>query len=248
MSDGEVVIKGELHHSVPDFKQEKEILQEGVDCLVLEKSKEESEFHLRYIWFHALMWMLNNLFFNLIYTKSTILEEITESEGGYIRKTRKSDIEIVQNAPLREELFALAIFLILITPSIYLAIFQSAVKWLAVASLSFTFSALAPPLLLRKWESNREDENRDKEIADIIAEAMENGGRVVAVVGGDHVDKIQGFLPEWVEPEIYDPKFDWYHPRLWPRLLLALVGLIFTYGGLYLGLVLVIKTALIVVL
>ncbi|WP_229125927.1 hypothetical protein [Halapricum desulfuricans] len=246
MSDVEVVIKGEVHHSVPDLKHEMEILQEGVDFLVLEKSEEESNFHIRYIWFHALMWALNSFFFRFIYTSTDVLEEITESEGGHIRKTRKSDIEIVQNAPLREELFALSIFLILIILAIYLGVFQSAVEWVGIGS--FISSALIPPLLLREQESNRDDKNRDKEIADIIAEAMEDGERIVAVVGGKHVDNIQTFLPEWVEPEIYDPKFDWYHPRLWPRLLLAIFVLIFTYGAIYLSLILAIKTALIVVL
>lgn len=58
--------------------------------------------------------------------------------------------------------------------------------------------------------------NRDQIIADRIAKAATQGNRVVAVVGGDHLDGIAEKLPEKITPEKRAPAYgiySWQHAK-----------------------------------
>ena len=235
MTGSEVIIKGELHNSVYDLEDAKNILEDGVDCLVLEYPEEESTFSIRYFWFDLLMWLLNRIFFNPLYTDVTPLEEIAHTQDAEIRKTRKADVEIIQNASLIEEGFAFLVFLVATTISLFIGFFLDG--GLIVGGLLFTFGVMTPPLLLREFESRREHQNRDEFIANEIEDATVNGGRIVAVVGGSHKSDVIDHLPDWIEPEDHDPVYNWYHPRMLARVVLAFVLPICLYGLIYLILI-----------
>lgn len=58
--------------------------------------------------------------------------------------------------------------------------------------------------------------NRDQIIADKIAEAAEEYNRVVAVVGGDHLDSVAERLPAQITPEKRSPAYgvySWEHAK-----------------------------------
>lgn len=112
----------------------------------------------------------------------------------------------------------------------------------------FILGTLIPPLALRMRETSRTDRNRDEIIAEKIAEAAEEGGRVVAVVGHRHRDDVVSYLPEWIDPKPKDPVYDWYHPRTLLGVVFALITIIVMYGGLYVGIIAVLRVALLVLI
>lgn len=232
MSEGEVVVKGEIHVSGADRAEAEDLLRKGVDCLVLENAKEESEFHLRYIWFHFLMWCLTHLFFKRVYSDPAPLEEITESQGGYVMNTRDSDIEIIANAAWWEEMFALLIFLVLGIGGIYLGMLGSP-KLFTLGGTVFVAGCLLPPSYLRMRESERKDRNRDETIAGRVADAAAGGERVVAVVGSRHRDDVISYLPDWVNVTPKDAVYKWYHPWSLLQVAQAVLTIFILYGGLY---------------
>ena len=244
MTDADVVVKGELHNSVADLEDEKKLLEDEVSYLVLEHAEEDSKLHLRYIWFHALMWMLTNFFFRRLYTDPTPLEELTLSHEGDIKRTRSSDVEIIENASLGAELAALLMFLSFTTTSLLIGVFFAKMGAITTGGGLFILGTLIPPLALRVRESSRTDCNRDEIIAEKIAEAAEGGGRVVAVVGHRHRDDVMSYLPEWIDAEPQDPVYDWYHPRALLGLVFAVITLITLYGSLYVGIIAVLRVVL----
>jgi pheromone shutdown protein TraB len=50
-------------------------------------------------------------------------------------------------------------------------------------------------------------ENRDQNIAKKIADAAEDGGRVVAIVGGAHLPGIKEHLPDEINPTVHRPVY-----------------------------------------
>lgn len=134
-----------------------------------------------------------------------------------------------------EEGFAFLVFLVATTISLFVGFFLSGT--LFVGGLLFTFGVMTPPLLLREFESRRENQNRDKLIANEIEDATVDGGRIVAVVGGSHKSDVIDHLPNWIELEDHDPVYNWYHPRMLARVVLAFVLPICLYGTIYLTLI-----------
>lgn len=47
-------------------------------------------------------------------------------------------------------------------------------------------------------------------MAELIVEAAKEGGRVVAIVGDNHVDSVYDHLPDWVDAVCEDPVYPWY--------------------------------------
>lgn len=75
-------------------------------------------------------------------------------------------------------------------------------------SLWLLVSSLFPLLLVRSHESRRETVGRDIRIAEMIEKAAEDGGRVVAIVGADHVNGIERALPDDLEAEVRSPVYN----------------------------------------
>lgn len=84
----EIIIKGELHSSRADFQEEREILAEGVDTLVVEGSKDEFETGWLHGWFGVAMMIFEYLFASFLYTDSQTLVDIAKGQGADVVYTR----------------------------------------------------------------------------------------------------------------------------------------------------------------
>jgi hypothetical protein len=206
MSEAEVIVKGEYHSSRGDQDHEREILSEGVDHLVLEGPEEDAEYGLFQQWYAFAMLITEYLFFRVFYTDSSVLEDIAKAQDAEVVKTRESDAAILENSHILVRVFAAVLFLILFFGAALYGI--AGVHLIGVSLL--ILSAMLPPLVLRLHESTRSSENRNELMADKIANAAEEGGRVVAVVGDSHADQICDHLPESINPELKDAEYPWY--------------------------------------
>ena len=181
MTDHEVIVKGELHSSRGDHAHERELLIEGVDHLVLEGSREEAEYGLFQQWYAFAMLLTEYLFFRPFYTDSSVLEDIVKAQGGDVKRTRESDASVLENSHVLARIAAALLFLVLFFTATLFAI--AGIHFYGASSL--LLSVMLPPLFLRIHESNRSTGSRDEKMAELIAEAAEDGGRVIAVVGNN---------------------------------------------------------------
>jgi hypothetical protein len=202
MSEDEVVVKGEIHTSRADQAEERNLLVEGVDTLVLESQKEDAQYGLRHHWFAYAMAIFDWVIVRNLYTDSRLLIDLADAQGADIEFTRKTDTDIVDNTNLLVELFSAAVFYVLAFISILYGLLLGAIM---TGALLLLMSALLPILIIRVYETMHAEENRDEIIADIIAEAAEEGGRVVAIIGGKHFEVVPDHLPDDVDPELRPP-------------------------------------------
>jgi len=206
ISETEVVIKGEIHSSQGDLTHEREILVKGVDHLVLEGPKKEAEYKLFQRWYAFAMLIIKYLFFKILYTDNSVLEDITNAQDGKITKTRESDASVLENSHILARMGAAVLFFILFFTAALFGIVG--VHLYGVTTL--IGSALVPILLLRVHESNRSTNSRNEQMAGVITNAAEDGGRVVAIVGEKHVDPVIDHLPEWIIPIREEPVYSWH--------------------------------------
>lgn len=206
MSEVEVIVKGEYHSSRGDHAHAREILTEGVDHLVLEGPEEEAKYSLFQQWYAFAMLLTEYLFFRVFYTDSSVLEDIAKAQEAEIVKTRESDAAILENSHILVRVFAAMLFLVLFFGAALFGI--AGVHFYGVSLL--IISAMLPPFVLRIHESTRSSESRNDLMAGEIADAVEEGGRIVAVVGDSHVDDVCEHLPESINPEREDPEYPWY--------------------------------------
>lgn len=210
MANSEVIIKGETHSSKGDLAHERELLVEGVDYLILEGPENEAEYSLTQQWYGFAMLLTNYLFFRILHTDSSVLEDITKAQGGEVVKTRESDASVLEGSHVLARVTAAIMFLGLFFSAAFSGISGNHV--LGVPLL--LGSALVPLLFLRIHESARSDGGRNELMAELITDAAENGGRVVAVVGEDHADPIIENLPDWIDPvreKPTYPRISWRH-------------------------------------
>lgn len=78
--------------------------------------------------------------------------------------------------------------------------------------------AVLPVFVLRVHDTGRSADgaNRDRIMADTIVKATDGAERVVAVVGGDHVDGVVSKLPDEFDLETRAPvygTFSWQHTK-----------------------------------
>lgn len=203
MTDHEVIVKGELHSSRGDHAHERKLLIEGVDHLVLEGSREEAEYGLFQQWYAFAMLLTEYLFFRPFYTDSSVLEDLVKAQGGDMKRTRESDASVLENSHVLARIAAALLFLVLFFAATLFAI--AGIHFYGASSL--LLSVMLPPLFLRIHESNRSTGSRDEKMAELIAEAAEDGGRVIAVVGNNHTNSVCDHLPEWIDPVREDPMY-----------------------------------------
>lgn len=206
MSDCEVIVKGELHSSHGDLDHERELLVEGIDNLILEGAEKEAKYGLLQTWYAFAMLITEYLFFRILQTDSSVLEDIAKAQDAKVTKTRESDASILENSHILARIGAAFIFLILFFAA---AIFGIAGIHLYGVPLLIG-SAVTPILLLRIHESNRSTGSRDEQMGELITEAAENGGRVLAVVGNKHAGSVCDHLPDWIDPVREEPVYPWY--------------------------------------
>ncbi|WP_152421534.1 hypothetical protein [Haloferax gibbonsii] len=202
MSD--VVLKGELHTSMGDLEEEKELVKEGFDTLVLEGQASESEYGWSDGWFQisisALFWIIGR-----VYVSKDILRDLAEVQETGLVFTRDADSDLLENTPFFMQVFSALVFYTLVPGSVAAGIIFPKL-WGAV----ILFCGFALPVLgIRIYNTQRSkgDKNRDKIIADKIADAAEEGDSVLAIVGESHSEGVKKHLPDSIDPDVRPPAY-----------------------------------------
>lgn len=209
-TEAEVIVKGEIHTSSGDLAHERKLLVEGVDHLILEGPEGEAEYGLTQQWYAFAMLLTEYLFFRVFYPDSTVLTDIAKAQGAEVTRTRKSNASVLENSHIIARIGAAILFLILLLAA---AIFGLVGIHLYGASF-LILSVMTPVILLRIHESNRSTGSRDEMMAERIIDAAEDGGRIIAIVGDSHVDKVCEHLPDWINPVREEPAYpiySWLH-------------------------------------
>lgn len=205
MNDTEILIKGELHTSHGDLEAERTLIKDGVDHLIFEGPEQGNwQFRWSQIWFGWVLMIFELLFARSLYVDKTIIEDLAEVQGVEPQSTRESNASILENAHILVRIASAGLFFVLFTTALVLG-------WLGhvlQGSLWLLVSSLFPLLLVRSHESRRGTVGRDIQIAEMIEEVAEDGGRVVAIVGADHVDGIERALPDDLEAEVRPPVYN----------------------------------------
>lgn len=206
MEDSEVVVKGELHSSRGDHDREREILVEGVDYLVLEGADGAAEYSLFQQWYAFAMLITEYLFFRILYTDSSVLVDIAHAQGAEVTWTRESDASVLENSHLLVQVGAAILFFTMFFAAALFGI--AGIHRMGVPLL--IGSVMLPILLLRIHESTWSSGSRNKKMAEKISEAAEEGGKVLAVVGGRHADKVCEHLPDEINLVREKPEYPCY--------------------------------------
>jgi len=211
----QVVLKGEIHTSESDLTEERELLVEGVDALVLEGEREDADYGLLRSWYATAMSIVGLVLFDTLYTDHRVLVDLAEAQDAELVATRESDAELVENANPVVEMVAAVLFYGIFVGSVFYGLFTGNTLGGAFLLLG---AALLPVLVLRRHGMNRTTDklNRDQIIADKVAEVAEEADRVVAVVGGDHLDSVAERLPDEITPEKRTPAYgiySWEHAK-----------------------------------
>ena len=202
----EVIIKGEVHASRGDFKKARELLAEGVDTLVIEGSEKETEVGLLHSWFGVAMIIFEYLFASFLYTDHQTLVDIAEGQGAEVLYTRETDTALIENSHKLVVGTAFILFYILLIASAGLGMLGSRVAGAATLLLAGLF----PIFILRIYETRVISENRDEKIAEKLQDAVEDGGRVIAVMGNSHAKRMPELLPKELDPDIREPEYGFF--------------------------------------
>ncbi|NHX41402.1 MULTISPECIES: hypothetical protein [Haloarcula] len=204
MQDAEVVVKGEIHSSKGDLDEEREILLNGVDHLILEGTESHDvDYTVSQQWFRLLAFLTQYLFFKPIELDNSVLEDIALAQDATINKTRASNLSVLENSNTIYQIIAFVGFAGMILGSGFLAYQGRNFVGICVFVLGF----LLPVLMLRVHESNHNSGNRNEKMASMIVDAASKGGRVVAIMGGSHVEPVCDALPEQIEVEKKSPAY-----------------------------------------
>jgi len=202
MSD--VTIKGEIHASRGDLEEERDILAEGVDTLVIEGSSEdETGVSWLHAWFEVAMMIFEYLFAESLYTDHQTLVDIAKGQNADVVYTRETDSDLIDNSHKLVKGIAFVLFYGLGFLSALFGIFG--LQFYGAGTL--LLAGLGPVLLLRIYETKKAGDNRDRKIAEKIEEAAEGGDRVVAVMGNTHAKKVPDYLPEDMDFEMREPSY-----------------------------------------
>lgn len=210
-----VVLKGEIHTSESDLAEERELLVEGADALVLEGEREDAEYGLLRSWYATAMSIVGLVLFKTLYTDHRILVDLADAQGAAVVATRESDAELIENANPLVEGAAAVLFYGIFVGSVFYGLFTGNTVGGAALLLG---AALLPVLLLRWHGMNRSTSelNRDQIIADRITETAEKADRVVAVVGADHMAGVAERLSDEISVEKRPPTYrvySWKHVK-----------------------------------
>lgn len=207
-----VILKGELHTSQGDLEEEREIVKEGLDVLILEQ--ENPELESDYGWFDGWFQWSVILFFWFLetaYLSKVVIKDLADFQDADIQYTRETNAEMLDNAsPWAKLVGAMLFYLILITSIGLGASTGPNITRLDLLGAGLLFLAVGlPPIVVRihNMRQSSNERNRDQLIADKIAGAAENGGRVVAIVGGAHLPGIRKRLPDHIDPIVHRPVY-----------------------------------------
>lgn len=227
MSGTEILIKGELHSSRGDREEEREILKGGVDHVILEGAAEKNwQFKLRQYWFAWVLIIFEIFFARHIYVDKTIIGDLAEIQEAELQFTRESDASILENAQTLIKAVSAVMFFALFIVALIVGLLGHVLE----GALLLLVSSLSPLLLLRIHESRRATVGRDIQIAEMVEEAAQDGGRIVVIVGDAHADQVADALSDDLEVEVRSPAYDRLSiPHLKELVYPVIVG----FSGLY---------------
>lgn len=206
MSETEIIIKGELHTSQGDLEEEREILKEGVDHFILEGAKETDwQFKPSQYWFAWILLIFEYLFAQHVYVDKAILADLAAVQDVEPQFTRDSDTSILENSHFLVKVLLAVLFFVLIA----IAFGVGLLGHIRQGSLWLLVSSLSPLLLMRIHESRRATIGRDIQIAEMIEEAAQDGGRIVVIVGDSHAERVANSISDDLpEPDVRSPVYD----------------------------------------
>lgn len=213
-----VLLKGELHSSDADFREEKALLTDDVDVLVLEGSEPRSGRRLLSGWFSVsvalLAWILESL-----YHPMEPLVDLASARDVDVVYTRPDDVAPFENAPTTMRAVSAGLFYTLVPGSLWIGFVTQ--EDLAGSLLLF-LGLVLPVLVVRVYNANRPSSPgyRDRRIAETIAGAGGPGEHVVAIVGVGHLHAVRRELPASIDVTVREPAYD-----VWSLRHLADVGL-----------------------
>lgn len=203
MRQYDITIKGELHSSLADLEEEKELVKNGVDALILEQASSRSNWELIDSWFTLsvglLAWILDD-----IYQSKRVLVDLAEIQGATVIHTRESNQEILQDVPLTMKAVSAAAFYTLVPASLWIGFLTKS----QLAGSILLFLGLSLPVIgvrINGIRMSTPTGSRDKVIAQKIVEAASTFDRVIAVVGVGHLPGVTQAVPDSFEVEIRRP-------------------------------------------
>lgn len=204
----DIVIKKENHSNRLDKEEERNLLKEGFDTLVLEGEDNPGIEWSKYGFLNGWFGWATELYFWItepIYQSDGSLVELALFQDMDIEFTREGNHELIENAPFPLRILSLLLFYTLFFTSMAFGLYASGYMYGIIVPSSLLFLAItAPILLLRIYNSKYSNsQNRDKEIAKLIEKASENGS-VLAIVGRSH--KPEEYLSEGLGYKIREPK------------------------------------------
>lgn len=223
------VIKGELHTSRGDLREERNLLAEGVDTLVIEGQEGESDLGWLHGWFGIAMLIFEHLFARFVYTDHQTLVDIAKGQNADVIYTRESDADILSNSHRIVVGIAFVMFYGLICTSVFVGLLVDEATGAGILLLA----GLGPLLLLRTHETVKSDGNRDQIIAGLVEDAATDGGRVVAVMGQKHAENVPSYLPDEMDPIVRKPKYGFLSAGTVRDLAFPSVQLVATLGMIY---------------
>lgn len=226
---GRVVIKGEVHSSRGDFEEERELLAEGVDTLVIERSEGEAKVGWLHGWFGVAMVIFEYLFASFLYTDHQMLVDIARGQGADVVYTRETDADLLENSHRLVIGTACVLFYALIFLSALFGLLGA--QWYGAVAL--LLAGLGPIIILRIHETRKSGDNRDKKIAEKIETAAGEGCRVVAVMGQSHAKRVPDYLSDEIEFDVREPNYGFFSLSMGRDLFLPVVRMVGMIGIVY---------------
>lgn len=229
-----VVLKGELHTDPADLDNAAQLIEGGIDTLVLERAEQFGTVGFGKTWFvlsvGLLAWILDCL-----YVSKSRLVDLARHHDAAVVSTRASNNQPFAELPATIQLVTAVGFYTLVPASIWIGF---ATENQHIGSLLLFVGLVAPVVGVRAFNSTRVDGlNRERQIAEIITQEAEPGDRVLAVIGAGHLDGVMRHLPGEMTVERHPPVHGSWSPMYLPRLLPGTLKAGFVLISLYVSVV-----------
>lgn len=200
----EVILKAEFHSSEKDQAEELDILEDGVDALVLEVPEQEAEYDILELWFWYATTGLFYIAGPVYRSTDELLTRLARYQGTEIYFTRKSDADVLRAPPVSIQGLAGVLYLILVFASVLVGVVYG-ILWGAVI-LFFAF--FVPVMGLRYYNMyiNPTESNRDRLMAEKIVEAAGEHDQILAIVGAAHASGVRDNLPDEFDVDFRESK------------------------------------------